>query len=216
MLIIGAKGFAKEVLEIILEQGEENIVFFDDINLDNPHYLFDKYRILKSLQDAGDFFKKVDNQFTIGIGNPFFRKKMNDKFQEIGGVLESTISSEAVLGKYEVNIGIGSNILPNSIFSNSTTIGKCCIVYYNVTITHDCKVGDYVELSPGATLLGRCEVGDFSQIGSNATILPDVVIGKNVIIGAGCVVTKNVPDNSLVVGVPGKIIKTLSPLNFGK
>ena len=49
-------------------------------------------------------------------------------------------------------------------------------------------------------------VGDNVWIGSNATIMP-VTIGDNSIIGAGAVVTKDVPENSVVVGNPAKIIK---------
>lgn len=45
-------------------------------------------------------------------------------------------------------------------------------------------------------------------IGNNALILPGVTMGNNVVIGAGAVVTKAIPDNSLAVGVPAKIIKT--------
>ena len=90
---------------------------------------------------------------------------------------------------------------------NSSKIGMGTIVYYNVVITHDCVVGDFVELSPNALLLGHVEVGSYSKIGAGAIILPKVKIGSNVTIGAGTVVTKDVPDNAVVVGVPGKIIK---------
>jgi len=57
-------------------------------------------------------------------------------------------------------------------------------------------------------------VGGYSQIGSNSTILPDLVIGENVIIGAGSVVTKDVPDNCIVVGTPARVVKKSSPLIF--
>jgi acetyltransferase-like isoleucine patch superfamily enzyme len=63
-------------------------------------------------------------------------------------------------------------------------------------------------------LLGRSIINSFSQIGANSTILPDVKIGKNVVIGAGSVVTKNIPDNCMALGVPAKIIKELNPLEF--
>jgi acetyltransferase-like isoleucine patch superfamily enzyme len=49
-------------------------------------------------------------------------------------------------------------------------------------------------------------------IGSNATLLPNISIGNNVTIGAGSVVTKNIPDNCLVMGIPAKVIKELEPL----
>lgn len=56
---------------------------------------------------------------------------------------------------------------------------------------------------------GRIIVGDNTNIGLNSIILPEVTIGKNCIIGCGAVVTKDVPDNSVVSGVPAKIIETI-------
>ena len=215
MIIVGAKGFAKEVLETVQQSGTpKNIVFYDDINENAPGELFGKFQVLKSMDAAQKHFETIDNTFTIGIGNPVLRRKIYDKFTAIGGICISTLSKSASLGSYEVNIGAGTNILEGAILSNSTTIGKCCIIYYNVIITHDCTIGDYVEISPAAIVLGRCTIGSYTQIGANATILPDVIIGKNVTIGAGAVVTKNVPDNSVVVGVPAKIIKELPALEF--
>ena len=72
---------------------------------------------------------------------------------------------------------------------------------------HDCRIGDFFEISPAANILRRVNIGNKTQIGANATILPDIKIGNNVTIDAGAVVTKNIPDNAVVVGVPAKIIK---------
>ncbi len=210
MLIIGAKGFAKEILEVFHRLNNlENIAFYDDVNVDIGGYLYGKFSIIRSENDAKSFFENVTREFTIGIGNPFLRYKLYRKFSSLGGEYSQSISPDSHIGSYDVEIGIGTNILPKSVISNSVNIGKGCIVYYNVIITHDCKVGDFVELSPNAILLGRVEVGDFSQIGANATILPNVKIGKNVIIGAGAIVNKNIPDNCVAVGVPAKVIKSL-------
>ncbi|WP_445454323.1 acetyltransferase [Flavobacterium sp. 25HG05S-40] len=215
MLIIGAKGFAKEVLEILHQQNQiENLVFYDDVNTDAPEKLFGKFPILKSIEEAAHYFATIDKRFTIGIGNPVLRKQLKEKFCSLGGVYTSTVSTDASVGSYEVTIGDGTNILPGAILSNDTQIGEGCILYYNVIITHDCRVDDFVEISPSAIVLGRCVIGSYTQIGANATILPDVIIGKNVIIGAGSVVTKNVPDNSLVVGVPAILKKQLPPLKL--
>jgi acetyltransferase-like isoleucine patch superfamily enzyme len=57
--------------------------------------------------------------------------------------------------------------------------------------------------------LGKVKVGNLCSLGGNCTILPKIRIGNNVIVGAGTVVTSDVPDNKLIVGVPGKIIKSL-------
>lgn len=212
MLVVGAMGFAKEVLEIIYQQKNDctsNLVFYDDINLIGNTLLFNSYPILKSKEAAKSYLNSVDNRFVLGIGNPFLRYKLTKTFESLGGMLISMISEKASIGKHQTLIGTGCNVFEQTIISNDVTIGKGVIVYYNSLITHDVIVGDFVELSPSAVLLGRCEIGDFTQIGSGATILQDIKIGKGVIVAAGSVVTKNIPDYCMVAGVPAEIKKQL-------
>jgi sugar O-acyltransferase (sialic acid O-acetyltransferase NeuD family) len=205
MLIIGAKGFAKEVLEVCFQNhSTEKLAFYDDVNEHELKKLFNQFPILNSMDEAKHYFDVVDNRFTIGIGNPKLRKRMEELFVEIGGVLSSTISNCAQIGQHDVIIGKGANILSGVKISNSVKIGKCSLIYYNSIITHDVVIGDFVEISPGATILGRAQIKNNCHIGAGAVILPDLVIGENSIIGAGAVVTKNIPDNTVVVGVPGK------------
>jgi sugar O-acyltransferase (sialic acid O-acetyltransferase NeuD family) len=207
MLIIGAKGFAKEILEICHQKNElQNLVFYDDISGDT-NILYEKFPILQNVEAAADYFKTVDQKFALGIGNPKLRKKLADKFTNIGGELVSTISIKADIGSYGITIGDGANILDGAKISNDVTIGYAPIIYYNSIITHDVKIGDFVEISPGVKILGRATIGNFCQLGAGTIILPDIKIGNNVIIGAGTVVTKDLPDNCTAVGVPSKIIK---------
>jgi len=210
MLIIGAKGFAKEVLEVLHQLKKlDNLAFYDDINnIDN--LLFNKFPLLNSKKQVIKHFKSFDNSYTIGIGNPKLRKKMYDKFSLLGGDILSTISPNAEIGNYDIKIGKGTSILPKVVISNGVSIGKVCLIYYGTIITHDCKIGQFVEISPNATVLGRVTIGSYSQIGAGSIILPDIKIGMNVIVGAGAVVTKDIPNNSVVVGIPAKIIKTNS------
>lgn len=211
MLIVGAKGFAKEVLEILHALGQiENTSFYDDVSEFVPDKLFGFFPVIRTMSEAVEYFQTVDKQFVLGLGNPFLRKTLCDKFESIGGVLNSTMSPMAFIGSYDVEIGFGTNILPGAIVSNGSKLGKGCILYYNSIITHDCVIADFVEISPAVTILGRCKIGSCTQIGSNATILPDITIGQNVIIGAGSVVTKDVPDNTMVIGVPARVVKKLN------
>lgn len=215
MIIVGAKGFAKEVLQTIYNSDDfKDIVFYDDVSVDLPHKFFDEYIILRSLKEAESYFKTKDNRFTIGIGDPILRKKIYNQFSELGGVFTSTISPKAEIGVFDVTIGSGTNLLAGVILSNSVTIGLGSIIYYNSILTHDVVLGNFVQISPSVSLLGRCSVGSYSIIGSNAVILPDVRIGKNVIVGAGSVVTKDMPDNTLVYGVPAIIKKSLPNLDY--
>lgn len=204
MLIVGAKGFAREVLEILVaNQSVENLAFYDDISKDIADTLFDKFPILKAKDEVQKHFNNYGNDFTI----PKLRKQLIDKFLDCGGNLVSTISPRAAIGSYDVKIANGSNILDFVTISNSVSIGKATIIYYHSIITHDFKFGDFVEISPNAVILGRVTIGDFTSVGASATILPNIKIGNNVTIGAGAVVTKDVPDNAVAVGIPAKVIK---------
>lgn len=215
MLVIGAKGFAKEVLEVVHQLNQlENLVFYDDVNNNIPGKLFGQFPILRTIQEASNYFKTIDNRFTIGIGNPVLRKQLYDKFTAIGGEFTSVISPLATIGNYGNRIESGCNIMTGTVITSDIYIKKGCLINLNCTIGHDCTLGAFVELSPGVHISGNCAIGDYSVFGTNATILPNITIGKNVIIGAGSVVTKDIPDNCLVVGIPGKIIKELTPLEF--
>lgn len=75
-------------------------------------------------------------------------------------------------------------------------------------ITHDGGTLLYRKQIPDLEITKPINVGNDVYIGNNVIILPGVTIGNNVIIGAGAVVTNDIPNNSVVVGVPAKVIKT--------
>lgn len=77
-----------------------------------------------------------------------------------------------------------------------SVIGNNCNISHGVTLGESCRGGNK----------GYPVLGDNIYIGPGAKIVGAVKIGNNVAIGANCVVTKNIPDNSVVVGVPGKVI----------
>jgi sugar O-acyltransferase (sialic acid O-acetyltransferase NeuD family) len=208
MIIIGAKGYAIELADILLHnEYKDSIYFYDDINNFDNLLIEEKYKIITSEKDLLAYTNQQKFDLTLGLGNPLLRKKMHDKFIALGGVLQSTISKNANISKLSVNISNGANIFTGAHIANNVKIGKASIVYYNAIITQDCILGDFIEISPGAILLGKCQIGDFTHIGAGAKILPKIKIGKNVIIGAGAVVTKDVPNNQIMVGVPAKSIK---------
>jgi sugar O-acyltransferase (sialic acid O-acetyltransferase NeuD family) len=214
VIVIGAKGLAKEVLGVLIQHSLANIYFFDNLSSDAPDKLYGKFPVLTSVDDAVRIFKETnDPSFTLGLGSPAHRLKLTKLLEEAGGVLTSAISKHAHIGSFGNSIEAGCTILDGAVITNGVTIGRGCLINPHVSISHDAHVGDFVEISPGVRLTGACEVGDFSVIGTNAVILPKVKIGQNVIIGAGAVVTKDVPDNSLVVGVPAQIKKVLPPFN---
>ncbi|WP_159023048.1 acetyltransferase [Formosa sp. L2A11] len=210
MIIVGAKGFAKEVLQIVsVDMGllDKNIVFFDNVSKDLPLKIYDRFTILRSFEAVKTYLSNSeDKSFVLGLGQPKLRQNLYQEFLLLGAEPVSLYSKNSEIGNFDVKIGKATSILSGVKISNSVELGKGCLVYYNSIITHDCIIGDFVELSPNATILGRSRIGDYTTLGASSVILPDVSIGKNVIVGAGTIVLKDIPDNCTVVGVPGKII----------
>lgn len=213
MLIIGAKGFAIEVLEVLKQKNElENLYFFDDVNNNTENKLYKTFDILKSINDVKKLFSEVDSKYTIGIGNPILRHNIYKKFEALGGQLTSTISPFSNIGSYGNSIENGANIMTNCVLTNDITIGTGVLINLSCTIGHNVIIDDFVELCPDVNISGNCKIGKFTFIGTNSTILPNIQIGTNVVIAAGSVVTKNIPDNCMVAGVPAIVKKYLKPI----
>lgn len=207
MLIVGAKGFAKEVLEILYQLNSVNdVVFYDDVNKDSPEILFKSFKILKNIDEASSYLKLNDKKFNIGVGNPLIRKALTSKFESIGGIYSSIISPKATIGNFGNSIASGCNIMSGVVITSDIIIQKGCLINLNCTIGHDTIIGEFCELSPGVHISGNCSIGRLTFIGTGAVVLPNIKVGNNVVIGAGAVVTKNVNDNETVVGIPAKSI----------
>tara|TARA_R110002033_G_scaffold39678_1_gene79634 strand:+ start:6240 stop:6890 length:651 start_codon:yes stop_codon:yes gene_type:complete len=216
MIVIGAKGFAKELLEDLVSikygYNETNLFFFDDVSNNLPQKLFGKYLILTTFDEVKKIFNTVSNEFSIGIGSPKHRKFLSKKFEKIGGELTKVISNSATIGSFGNQIENGVVIMGGNQITNNIKIGKGTLINLNCTIGHDTVIGEFVEITPGVNISGNCSIGDYTTIGTGVKIIPNIKIGQNCIVGAGTVVTKDFPDNSVIVGVPGKIIKQNVPL----
>lgn len=207
MIVIGAKGFAKELLEILYENGVHEICFFDDVTKVVPKTLYGKYPVITDIEELAEVLKLSPN-FIIGVGGTVIREKVAQKIISVGGRLQSLVSNKASVGHFGTTYSDGTVILNGAIITNDVTIGEGCIINKSSILSHDVTIGNYCEVSPGARLLGRVIIDDYTSVGTNAVILPSVKIGRNCVIGAGAVVTKDVPDNQTVVGIPAKAINS--------
>ncbi|MBK5214499.1 MAG: acetyltransferase [Flavobacteriaceae bacterium] len=196
MILFGASGHCKSVIDIAESIGEKISVIYDD----NPnaeavcHISVEKYV---------DGFSGNREPWVISIGDNRIRKHVQEKLKGTFGLLvhrTASISSWSSLGD-------GTVVMAKVVINSCTTVGEHCIVNSGAVVEHDCALEDFVHISPNASLGGGVRVGEGTHIGIGACVLPEIKIGKWVTIGAGAVIIKDVPDGAVVVGNPGKVIR---------
>ncbi len=110
-------------------------------------------------------------------------------------------------------------VAPNATIIGDVTLEKNTSIWFNAVLRGDIEnihIGEGSNIQDGSVLHTdpgcRCTIGDNSLIGIGAVILNKANIGKNCIIGAKALITENkvIPDNSLVVGSPGKIVREVT------
>ena len=211
MVIIGAGGFAKELIDVLIrnkDYAKENLYFFDEINT-TKDTLFG-FKVFHTVEEVENVFKQNSFGFCLGIGTPRSRYDLCKKFEQLGGKLTTIISPESILGSFNVEIGKGTCIMSKSIISNNVTIGKGTLINVDVLAGHDVVIGDFSDISPGVKITGHCQIGKYVTVGTGAVILPKVKIGNNSFIAAGTVIANDIPENSVVVGiVPSRVVKKM-------
>jgi carbonic anhydrase/acetyltransferase-like protein (isoleucine patch superfamily) len=132
-------------------------------------------------------------------------------------VADSAFISETAYVIGDVEVGENSGIWPGAVVRadfGSVKIGQSSHIEDNCVLHCDApmEIGNNVIIGHSVVMHGK-KIGNNTLIGNNATILDNVEIGSFCLIGAGCLVTPGVkiPDESLVVGVPGEVKEKLSP-----
>jgi sugar O-acyltransferase (sialic acid O-acetyltransferase NeuD family) len=156
---------------------------------------------------SDDFLMNENDKLLISIGDNKIRNEIGSKYKEYN--FFNAIHPSAILSK-DIKFGFGISIMAGTIINPLVQLGNHVIINSSACIEHECIINDYSHISPGAVLSGNVNIGEGTHVGSGAIVIPNITIGKWCVIGAGSVITKDIPDYSLVVGVPGKIIKKLS------
>ncbi|HXS57157.1 MAG TPA: DapH/DapD/GlmU-related protein [Hanamia sp.] len=190
---------------------------------------------INSNQEKSDIFERLRNGETILANDPQSHKLREASYATKKLLMQMNNSADPAEMRSLLSRITGSEIDESTAvftplyinYGKHTTIGK------NVFINFDCTfldlggitIEDNVLIAPKVSLLseghplspenrqalvpGPIHIKKNAWIGANATILPGVTVGENAVVAAGAVVSKDVADNTIVGGIPAKIIKTI-------
>ena len=195
VLLYGAGGHAKVVIECLMANSITPALFFDD-NMKKKEW--EKIEVKRYNSDI-----MQNTSMIISIGNNNSRMKIAEQVKH---AYINSIHPSAQLSKNS-EIGTGCQVIHSAIIQAGTSIGNHVILNTASTIDHDCHVSNFAHIGPGSTICGGVNIGEGTFVGAGSVVLPNVKIGNWVNIGAGSVVNTNVPDNAIVAGNPLRVIK---------
>lgn len=134
------------------------------------------------------------------------RDRYVQQVRQLGFSFATLVHPTATVSK-KSTLAEGTSLNIGCIVAGFTRIGHYVQINRGVTIGHHTTIEDYVTIQPGVNLAGNCHVGRQTYVGIGATVVDGIKIGAHSVIGAGSVVTRDVPDNVLVVGVPARVVK---------
>ncbi len=204
VIVFGASGHAKVVIDVLENQGRYEVACLID---DNPSIKGQNIYGYRVTGGKAGLTAKGCGDCLIAIGDNRVRQEIAAWVELKGFKLARAVVHPSCQLARGVTIGDGSVAMAGSVVNSDSVIGKNTIINTGATVDHDCRIGDSVHVAPGVTICGGVLVGDLTLIGAGATIHPNVKIGKNVTVGAGATVLNDVEDNVSVVGTPAKVIK---------
>ena len=210
IVLLGAGGFAREVLDIFdacnkVSQEYQVLGYIVESQYSSPGVIVNDKPVLG---DFDWFDKHASKVYAVcAVGTPELRLRLVKRAQEYSVRFCSVIHPSSILTRW-VTIGEGVVITAGCILTNQIHIGNHVHLNLGCTIGHDVVLDDFVTLAPGVHISGKIKLSTGCYIGTGANIIDNIRIGEWSIVGAGSTIIKDVPANTTVIGVPGKVIET--------
>ena len=207
----GAGGHARVIVDILTMIGGFEIVGL----LDQDHDLWGK-NVLGVPVLGGDELR--DEMYARGVRSAFIglgsivnagpRKRLYEEACAMGFAIVSAIHPRAVVAE-SATLGDGPMVMAGAVINPSARVGNNVIVNTGAIVEHDCVIGDHSHIATGARLGGAVRIGAGSHVGPAASIREGITVGEGAIVGAGAVVIRDVPDRTVVAGVPASVLRTV-------
>jgi sugar O-acyltransferase (sialic acid O-acetyltransferase NeuD family) len=211
LVIIGAGGFGREVLDIVdavngrdvdshaPDGGYEFVGFIDDGQPDLDLLAARGVRHLGGVSMLDELPMEV--AYLIGIGNGTARRRVDEYAQRQGRGSPVLVHPSATTG-FGVRLGPGTVVCSHVSLTNNITVGRHVHLNLNSTVGHDVTLGDYVTVSPLVAISGEVIVEDEVLLGTGSAVNQRVLIGRGATLGSGGVAVKNITAGQVAVGIP--------------
>ncbi|MBD7913305.1 acetyltransferase [Clostridium cibarium] len=201
LLIIGASGHGKVVLDIALKLNRWRKIFFLDDNESIKSTMG-----IDVIGKSRDALKNInDYDIFIAIGNNEAREKIQMQLEKAGASIPTLVHPNVVLGQ-NVELGVGTVIMAGVVINSNSKIRRGCIVNTGATIDHDNIIESFVHISPGTHLAGGVSIGEKAWLGTGVVVINNKKIIRECLVGAGAVVVKDINEAGVYVGIPAKPI----------
>jgi UDP-perosamine 4-acetyltransferase len=207
VVIIGAGGHAKVVIELIAADASKAIVGLTDAD-STPRQVsglevLGGDDVLPRLRAEG-----VAHAF-VALGDNALRQKTAAMLQTLGFELVNAISPAATVSP-SAKIGRGVAIMAGAVINADSVIGDCAIINTGAVVDHDAVLGAAVHVGPGCALAGNVTLGPRAFLGVGVSATPGVSIGMDTVVGAGACITTSLAGGVLALGVPARVVRSLN------
>lgn len=204
ILIVGAGGLGKEIVDLIRQIGNYNIVGFLDDDITKKGAYFNGVPVLGTIGDLQQF-RQVKN-LVLAVANPALKYKLYEYSKICQFTFPNLIHPSVLLG-ISVTMGQGNVICANSILSTEVTLKDFITINPQCGIGHEIIIGSYSTLYWNVHLGGNTRIDASCELGTHSCIIQGLQITDHVIVGAGAVVVKDIDEPGTYVGVPARRIQ---------
>lgn len=207
IIILGAGGHGRVVLDIILQAKKHKPIGFLDNNEALHGRRVDGLPVLGAMDQLSDLTHRGIEGVIVAIGDNGIRRSLGNLIEQHDFQLLNAVHPSAQLAT-SVSVGKGVVIAAGALVCAHCQIGDYSILNTGSITDHESMIGTSAHVCPGVRLAGHVTVESGAFIGIGATVVQNIRIGFEAIVGAGAVVTSDVDPMTTVVGVPARVTKS--------